>query len=159
MRTTTLLLVFASTTVAVLTGCNPSDPPASGQSAAALGSADRAQPPSFDALDSAIVDAVIYRYKKPLPADAARALPTALDCGDSSIDKLATQKLTTDDAGTEILLDQTDGDQVGGYLFSKADLEALAAKKTATIPAKGYSGFWWSDGSHYSFGNATCKLK
>ena len=50
-------------------------------------------------------------------------------------------------------------DRVAGFFFAKADLEALAAKKATAIPVKSYSGYWWSDGSHYRFANASCKLK
>jgi hypothetical protein len=153
MRTTAFLVLFAAFTI----GCGAQEPGASDSQTAEAVGASKVQP--SDQLDSAIVDAVLQRYSKKLPAAAASALPTDIVCAGAKISALASQNLTTDDAGTEILLDQTDGDQVAGFFFSKADLEALAAKKATAIPVKSYSGYWWSDGSHYRFANASCKLK
>jgi hypothetical protein len=156
MIRTTVFLGFLGVVTAALSGCGAQDSASEGQTAEALGN-DKVQP--SDALDSAIVDAVLQRYSKRLAPAAAKTLPAAIVCGGATIDALATQNLTTDDAGTEILLDQTDGDQVGGLFFFKADLEALAAGKSARIPIKSYSGYWWSDGSHYRFANGSCRLK
>jgi hypothetical protein len=126
-----------------------------GQTAEAVGT-DKVQP--SDALDSVIVDSVISRYGNKLSPTLAETLPTAISCGGNVITAFATQNLTTDGNGTEILFDQTDGDQVGGLFFSTADLVALAAGKVTEIPIKSYHGFWWSDGNHYRFSNSSCKL-
>jgi hypothetical protein len=149
------ILLFLSFSLAALVGCSDARSGGGDQTSEALGSDE----PNYDALDSAIVDSVLQRYSQPLPPAAVDTLPAAIVCGGNTIDAFTSQKLTMDSAGTEILLDQTDGDQVAGVFVSKADLEALASKRTAKIAAKSYSGYWWSDGSHYRFANVTCRLK
>jgi len=157
----TILTSLAIVLPLSMTACGAQDGAAGGQAEEAQtneASATAKVLPS-DALESAIVDAVQQRYSKPMTAAASAKLPSSIVCGKTELSALASQKLTTDTSGTEILLDQSDGDQVGGFFFVKSELEALAAKKVTKIGAKSYNGYWWSDGSHYAFSNTSCRLQ
>ena len=66
---------------------------------------------------------------------------------------------TTDKDNLGVVFDFTDGDQVHGAFFMKADLVALAGKKVRSIPAKAFDGYWWSDGDHYRFSDINCTAK
>lgn len=117
-----------------------------------------------DALNSAVVNAILAEYNSPLSALEIEKLPRSLKCGDQKLFlnaktlKTDGPKILTNADQDGLLLDLTDGDQVHGFFVLRADLDLLMSKKSARVPAKSYDGFWWSDGDHYSLSDSYCKL-
>ena len=113
--------------------------------------------PSFDAINSAIVDMLFATHQVKLSPEELKKIPAEIVCKDDS-DVSASSFMSDKDNGS-LVANWSDGDQVGGLYLLRADLENLAAKKTDSIPAKSISGFWWSDGDHYGMTDTACRLK
>src|SRR4051812_25963831 len=104
-----------------------------------------AGPKLNDALESLIVDAVLAKVSITGTVDDVKNLPDAVRCGKQSVEGL--RKIVKDIAvnvdsdKTVIRYDESDGDQVNGFLARTSDLEALASGKEKQITAKFYSAF------------------
>ena len=101
------------------------------------------------------------------PSDM-NGIPTSVKCGDGDnavsvelqLPKNAQESngVATDIKHRRLLVDLSDGDQIGGYVFKRVDLIDLKKGKVQKINAIELGGFWWADGDHYSAGPTTCQL-
>ena len=119
---------------------------------------------SADALDSAVVDALLESYSKTASVVDFKMIPDQIICGNEKLivglkPFLDQKVLRTNKDNSGVVIDWSNGDQVGGLFVLTNDLVNLNSKKTTSIPAKVYEGFWWADGSHYSLKDINCRLK
>jgi hypothetical protein len=122
--------------------------------------------------ESAAVDDLVRTYQIPLEQDEIAKLPIAIVCAkglasELSIENLknisATEnfqpvRLRTNDSKTGLIIDWSDGDQVGGLFVETKDLKNLIQGLTQKIQAKTYNGFWYKDGDHYELSDTECEL-
>lgn len=118
--------------------------------------------------DSQVAEAIMSRDTVVVKdARSVAGLPHRLLCNDgvtiSGLNTLspvftdASPGYLTDAQGQHLLVIYQDGDQLdGAYEFQRADLESLAAGKTKHIAAISFSGYWWSDGDHYTDAPVVC---
>lgn len=131
----------------------------------------------LDRLNSQVVDSILYSHQSNLSQIDFNIIPESLKCsngkefeidlvnlktlspGISHGDYIQEITLKSDEHKSGLVLDWTDGDQVGGLFVTMSSLDSLTHGTTKIIPAKIYNGYWWADGDHYSLIDATCVLK
>ena len=125
-----------------------------------------ADAPAFDSINSAIVNMIFDIHGTKIDQADLKKFPNGLVCtddshitntgsGNSSYDF---SSALTDKNKVGLVFNWSDGDQVAGLYLLRSDLEALAAKRVTSIPAKAIGGFWWSDGDHYSISDTVCRM-
>jgi hypothetical protein len=111
------------------------------------------------------VDALVAAHQVPLTQEEISLLPQALVCGKNtdqqlSLDESSFQsiKLRTNEAKSGLIMDWSDGDQVGGLFVKTKELQKLTKGLVNKIAAKSYNGFWYMDGDHYELTDTECEL-
>lgn len=118
----------------------------------------------IDQINSEVVEAVLRTHHVELAKKDLSLLPDSLKCiidnNEYSLKELTNYDLTykSDEKKMSILIDWSDGDQVGGLFVTTKALRMLSLKEIESIPAKIYEGYWWADGDHYKLTNAECHL-
>jgi hypothetical protein len=123
--------------------------------------------------DAKAVDALVAAYQIDFPKIQMATLPDSIICAKGSDQEINISdlrnsasaseesfgpriKVKTNDAQTGLVIDWSDGDQIGGVFFKMNDLKKLSAGNSVFVSAKAYSGFWWIDGDHYEMSDVEC---
>ena len=127
-----------------------------------------------DALESSLVDAIVQSHQTEPSQVVLDSIVDGIRCssGETEISLTGLRsgspasvgqifdadiRMSTDEAGQGIIIDWSSGDQVGGLYLLVADLQNSSAKRSRSIPAKFYNGFWYADGNHYAFEDVVCE--